>query len=162
MPSTASLANVEIGIVTSVPSLSGRRGAALAVTAAAVHGLFDALAYRLPYVVPPYLRLEDAPEMFQMLSPTAVSIAVSSVSGIIGLIAVLAIEPPRRRPVTLAVVVTCFWLFSATLMRIVWLSTPWAETIGGLLFGIPRGVAVGWCLALLSTPRLSASTGAGA
>jgi hypothetical protein len=100
--------------------------------------------------------------MFQMLSPTAVSIAVSAVSGIIGVIAVLAVEPPHRRPVVLAVIVTCFWLFSAALMRLVWLSTPWGETIAALLFGIPRGLVVGWCLALIATPRLSASTGGGA
>jgi hypothetical protein len=100
--------------------------------------------------------------MFQLLSPVAVSIAVSAVSGIIGAIAVLALEPPRRRPVTLALVVTAFWLFSAGLTRVVWLSTPWGETVAGLLFGIPRGAAVGWCLAHLATPRVSASTGAGA
>jgi hypothetical protein len=100
--------------------------------------------------------------MFQQLSPVAVSIAVSAVSGIIGVIAVLAVDPPRRRPVTLAVLVTCFWLFSAGLMRVVWLSTPWAETVAGLLFGIPRGAVVGWCLAYLAAPGVSAATGAGA
>jgi hypothetical protein len=89
-----------------------------------------------------------------------VSIAVSCVSGIIGIIAVLAIEPPHRRPVVLAAVVTGFWLFSAALTRIVWMSTPWAETVAGLLFGIPRGLVVGWGLATLAGPRLTESTGA--
>jgi hypothetical protein len=142
-----------------VPTLSGRRVAALAAAAAALHGAFDAICYRIPLAAPPYLRLEDAPEAFQMLSPVAVSIAVCSVSGIIGAIAVTVVQPRQRRPLVLGSIVTAFWMFSAVLMRLFWLSTPWSVTAVGLLLGLPRGLAVGWCLALIARGSVSGSTG---
>lgn len=149
--------------VPNAPSLSGRRVAVLASGAAILHGVFDAITYRLPSAIPPYLRLEDAPEAFQMLSPIAVSISASCVSGIIATIIVVAIEPRRRRPFLLGTVVTGFWMFSAVLMRAMWLATPWSTVGAALLLGIPRGFAIGALLSWLSSPRrVSASTGAGA
>lgn len=149
--------------VPDAPSLSGRRVAALASLAALLHGLFDAITYRFPAVRPPYLRLEDAPEAFQMLSPVAVSISASCVSGLIATIVVIAVEPNRRRPALLGALVTGFWIFSAALMRTMWLSTAWSTVGTALLCGIPRGLVIGALLAWLSLPRgVSASTGAGA
>jgi hypothetical protein len=55
----------------------GPRLGALVGAAAALHALFDAVLYRVPLARPPYLRLEDAPEGFQFLSPVAVSVAAS-------------------------------------------------------------------------------------
>ena len=143
------------------PSLSGRRVAALAGLALALHGLFDAVTYRIPHAAPPYLRLADAPEVFQFLSPLAVSIAVCCVSGIIAVIAVVAVEPRHRRPLVLGGIVTGFWLFSALLTRVVWMSTPWSSTALALALGVPRGLAIGWLLAIVSRgPTVNASMGA--
>jgi hypothetical protein len=130
------------------PPLSGRRVAALACAAALVHGLFDALTLHLPYLAPPYLRLEDGPEAFQTLSPLTVSIAASCVSGLIAVIALVAFETVRRRrALVLGGVAAGFWIFSAGLLRAVWLTTPWGIALLGIAAGIPRGLAVGWVLA---------------
>jgi hypothetical protein len=141
-----------------VPSLSGRRVATLVAAAAALHGVFDAVSCRIPLAVPPYLRLEDAPEAFQMLSLVAVSIAVCSVSGIIAAIAVAVVPWPERHPLLLGVIVTGFWLFSALLLRLVWMTTPWPTTAIALLMGVPRGLVIGWCLARICGAGVSDST----
>jgi hypothetical protein len=144
--------------VTDAPPLTSRRVAALAIAAAALHGAFDAVLYRVPGLVPPYLRLSDAPEAFQMLSPLAVSIAASCVSAVIAVIAVGAIEAPHRSWRTIGLAVTGFWVFSAALMRATWLSTPWSTTALALLAGVPRGFVIGWVLArLVSVRSVSAS-----
>ncbi len=128
------------------------------MAAAALHGGFDAIAYRISPQVPPYLRLSDAPEAFQMLSPVAVSIAASCVSALIAVIAIGAIEAPRRNWRTIGIAVTAFWVFSAALMRATWLSTPWTITACALLAGVPRGLVIGFVLTrLLSSRRLTAS-----
>lgn len=134
----------------------------MAVLAATLHGVCDVMTYGVAMARPPYLRLGDAPEAFQMLSPVAVSVAVSCISGVIAVIAVAALAPPQRRPLMLGGLVTGFWLFSAVLLRALWLSTPWTTTLLASLFGVPRGFAVGWCLARISAARLTASTGGGA
>lgn len=139
------------------PTLSGRRIAALGVLAAAIHAAFDALSYRLDAVAPPYLRLWDGPEEFRMLSPVAVSIAASCVSGVIAVIAFGAVQPRQRRPLVLGTVVAGFWIFSAALLRAVWLATPWGTTALALLGGIPRGLAVGWAMARAAARPISAS-----
>ncbi len=128
------------------PFPSSRRAAAIVLTAAALHAAFDAVTYRLPWTAPPYLRLQDAPEAFRTLSPVAVSLPTSIVGGVIALIAVAALEPRHRRAATLGAVITGFWLLSAALMRVVWLSTPWSVTLVALLAGVPRGFAIGWCV----------------
>ncbi len=148
--------------VPEAPALSGRRVAAVAAVAAALHGAFDAVCYRVRPLAPPYLRLWDAPEEFQMLSPAAVSVAASCVSGVIAVIAVGAVLPRQRRPLVLGAIITAFWLFSAILLRLVWLATPWGTTLLALLAGVPRGLAVGWVVARLSAPRVSAATDAAA
>jgi hypothetical protein len=136
--------------------LSGRRVAALSVLAAALHGAFDAVTYRLPWAAPPYLRLADAPEMFEMLSPVAVSVAASCVSGIIAAIAVVAVEPGRgRRSLALGAVIAGFWLLSAVLMRLTWLSTPWPVALVGIACGVPRGLVIGAVLSRLARGEVS-------
>jgi len=140
--------------VPDAPSLSGRRVAALSLVAAALHGVFDAITYRLPWAAPPYLRLQDAPEAFELLSPLSVSVAASCVSGVIAAIAIVAVEPGRgRRALSLGAVLTGFWLLSAVLMRLTWLSTPWSVASVGILCGIPRGFAIGAVLARLAGAR---------
>lgn len=129
---------------------SGRTLAWIGVVAAVLHGAFDAVTAQFPALVPPYLRLNDAPEEFQMLSPVAVSIAVSSVSGIIAVICVAALLPAHRRPRVLAGMITGFWVFSAVLLRLVWLTTPWGTVGWTLLAGAARGAAVGSVVARLA------------
>ncbi len=148
--------------VPDAPTLSGRRIAALGVLAAAIHGAFDALSYCVHAIAPPYLRLWDGPEEFQMLSPVAVSIAASCVSGVIAVIAFGAVVPRQRRPLVLGAVVSAFWIFSAALLRAVWLATPWGITALALLAGIPRGLAVGWMLARVAGPSISGARDAAA
>lgn len=126
------------------------------IVAALLHGAFDAICYRVPLLVPPYLRLDDAPEEFRMLSPLGVSIAVSCVSGLIAIISVAALLPTQRRPAVLGGMITGFWLFSAVLLRIVWLTTPWGAIVVALLPGFVRGAVIGWLAAVLMAHRVNA------
>jgi hypothetical protein len=128
------------------------------IVAALLHGAFDALCSQVPLLVPPYLRLDDAPEEFQMLSPLGISIAVSCVSGVIAVISVAAVLPPQRRPAVLGGMITGFWLFSAVLLRIVWLTTPWSAIVVALLPGFVRGAMIGWFAAALMAHRVNAPT----
>jgi hypothetical protein len=116
--------------------------------AATLHAAFDAVAWRFEWAIPPYLRLADAPEPFQALSPVAVSIATSCVGGVIAAIAVAVVEPARRRrAAAVSAVVAAFWMGSALLTRLVWFSTPWWPSVTGLLCGIPRALVIGAVLA---------------
>ena len=146
------------------PPPAPRRTGALAVLAALVHLLFDAAQSVLPGLRPPYLRFEDMPEAFRELpfvsAPVAVSVASSAVGGLLAAISLLAVEEraPNRRPLLLGLV-TGFWLFSACLGWLTWLSTPFLSVLPGILLGIPRGLTVGWLLWRLSPPRLGARPG---
>ena len=136
------------------PPLSRLRVAVLGAVAALLHGAFDAVLVRVPAAAPPYLRLQDGPDIFQTLSPLSVSIAASCVSGVIAAIAVVALEPARRNgPLLLGTVLAAFWVLSAVLTRAVWLTTPWPVAGVGIACGIPRGLVVGWCLDRLSGRR---------
>ncbi len=136
--------------------------AKIGLVATGLHALFDAVTAIVPALAPPYLRLGDAPEEFHMLSPVAVSIAVSCVSGVIAVISVAAVLPAYRRARVLGAMIAGFWLFSALLLRIVWLSTPWGTLLLSLVPGLVRGAVIGWVIAVLSSRRVSARTGAGA
>lgn len=127
--------------------------AALGAVAAALHGAFDLAAASFGPTTPPYLRTADLPEAFQALSPVAVGVAASCVSGVIAVIALLATEGARRRGLALGATITGFWLLSAALMRLVWLDTPWATAAWGLAAGLPRGFVVGGVLAALARRR---------
>ena len=134
------------------------RALGLAGAAAALHGAFDAATFRLPWIGPPYLKLEDASEAFRFLSPLTVSVATSCVSGVIAAIAAGALEPSARRTGPLAALVTGFWLFSALLSWLLWFETPWPAAVAGLAAGVPRGLAVGLVLARIAgPPRVSAA-----
>jgi hypothetical protein len=141
-----------------VPSLSRSRLAALALAAAALHGGLDALCSAAALTTPPYLRLGDAPEVFRLVSPLAVSIAASAVSGMIAAIAVSIVGEARARRRTLGAALTAFWLFSAVLLRLTWLDTPLLPTLVGLACGIPRGFAVAWAVSALARAGVSAAT----
>jgi hypothetical protein len=131
--------------------ISGGRSIALGALAAAVHGLFDAVTWPSPLTRPPYLRLEDMPEVFAMLSPLGVGIATSAVSGIIAALAIVAVEPARgRRTWTLGLVLAAFWLFSALLTQAVWLRTSWALAATSLPFALPRGLLIAWLVGRLA------------
>ncbi|GEJ56417.1 hypothetical protein [Anaeromyxobacter diazotrophicus] len=133
------------------PAPLGRaRLAGLGLLAAALHAVFDVATAQLPATTPPYLRTADMPEAFQALSPVAVGIATSCVSGIIAVIALIATEHARRRALALGAAVTGFWLFSAVLMTFVWLDTPWPVAAVALAAGVPRGFAIGAVLAALA------------
>jgi hypothetical protein len=134
----------------------------IGIVAALLHGVLDAVTARFPLLVPPYLRLADAPEEFRMLSPVAVSIAVSCVSGVIAVISVAALLPSQRRAPIIAGMITGFWLFSAVLLRLVWLSTPWGTTVVALVPGFVRGAVVGWAAAAIVARRIIAPTGGAA
>lgn len=127
------------------------RTAALAAGAALLHLGFDIACSAVSWARPPYLRTEDLPEVFRELpfvsAPVAVSLAASAVSGILAAIALAAVEPgaPRRRR-QLVGIVTGFWLFTALLTWLVWLSTPFVRALPGIALGLPRGLAVGWLL----------------
>jgi hypothetical protein len=141
-----------------VPSPSPARLAALALAAAALHGGLDALCSAASLTTPPYLRLGDAPEVFRLVSPVAVSVAASAVSGIIAAIAVSLVGAARARRRTLGAALAGFWLFSAVLLRLTWLDTPLLPTMVGLACGIPRGFAVAWALSALCRGGVSAAT----
>jgi hypothetical protein len=131
--------------------ITGGRALALGLLAGAVHGLFDAATWPSPLTRPPYLRLEDMPEVFSMLSPLGVGIATSAVSGIIAGLAIVAVEPARGRRVwTLGLVLAAFWLFSALLTQAVWLRTSWALAATSLPFALPRGLVIAWLVQRLS------------
>ena len=135
-------------------TLSGRRVAALGALSAALHAAFDG-ACTLAGATPPYLRLDDAPEVFRFMSPVAVSISTSIVSGVIAGIAVVVVAEAgrRRRPLALGAVVGAFWMFSAALSRVVWFDTPLLPSIVSIACGVPRGLAIGWTLARLTRQR---------
>jgi len=124
---------------------------ALGAAAALVHLGFDVACGAISWARPPYLRTEDLPEVFRMLpfvsASVAVSVAASAVSGLLAVIALLAVEPdaPRRRR-QITGIVTGFWLFTALLTWLVWLSTPFTRALPGIALGLPRGLAVGWLL----------------
>jgi hypothetical protein len=150
--------NTSIGAATA----RSRTLVSIGIVASLLHAAFDAVTAQVPLLVPPYLRLADAPEEFRMLSPLAVSIAVSCVSGIIAVISVAAVLPSQRRTPVLAGMITGFWLFSAILLRIVWLSTPWGATVVALVPGIVRGAVIGWAAAAIANRRVTATTGGAA
>jgi hypothetical protein len=135
-------------------TLSGRRVASLGALSAVLHAAFDA-ACTLVGATPPYLRLDDAPEVFRFMSPVAVSTATSIVSGVIAAIAVVVVAEAghRRRPLVLGAVVGAFWMFSAALSRVVWFDTPLLPSIAAIACGVPRGLAIGWALARLTPQR---------
>lgn len=135
--------------------ISGGRAMSLGGLAAALHGAFDLATWPSRLTRPPYLRLEDMPEVFSMLSPAGVSFATSAVSGIIAALALAAVEPgPGRRAWTLGLVLAAFWIFSALLTQAVWLATPWTLAATSLPLGLPRGLAIGWAMARLArAPR---------
>jgi len=135
-----------------LPQPSRARLAVLGLVAAALHAACDAASSRFGPTTPPYLRLEDWPEAFQLLSPLAVSLTASCVSGVIAVIALVVAAPPRGRALMLGALVAGFWIFSAFLTRLVWLSTPWPTALLGIALGIPRGLAIGWVLARLAPP----------
>jgi hypothetical protein len=139
-----------------VPSLSRPRLAALALAAAALHGALDAVCSAAALTTPPYLRLGDAPEVFRLVSPLAVSIAASAVSGMIAAIAVSIVGAVRARRRTLGAALAAAWLFSAVLLRLTWLDTPLLPTLVGFACGIPRGFAVAWAVSALA--RVNAAT----
>jgi hypothetical protein len=127
------------------PSSSRRRVAAIAFVAAALHGALDATFSATSLTTPPYLRLGDAPDVFRLVSPVAVSLAASVVSGIIAAIATSILGArPERRVALLGAVLAAFWMFSAALTRLAWLDTPLWPSVVGVLCGIPRGLAVAW------------------
>jgi hypothetical protein len=130
--------------------LSGARLAVLGLIAAALHAAFDAASTRFGPTTPPYLKIDEWPEAFQLLSPVAVSLAASCVSGVIAVIAVIAASPSRRRALAIGGLVAAFWILSASLTRLVWLSTPWPTALLGIALGVPRGLAIGWVLARLA------------
>jgi len=130
--------------------LSGVRLAVLGLVAAALHAAFDAASTRFGATTPPYLKIDDWPEAFQLLSPVAVSLAASCVSGVIAVIALIATAPSRRRALALGTLVAGFWMLSAALTRIVWLSTPWPTALLSIALGLPRGLAIGWVLGRLA------------
>lgn len=133
------------------PRPLGRARLALAGAVAAVlHAAFDAASVTFPPATPPYLRLADMPDVFQSLSPVAVSVAASCVSGVIAVIALVATAAARRRRLALSATVTAFWVLSAVLTRLVWLDTPWPVAAVGILAGVPRGVVIGAVLAALA------------
>lgn len=134
------------------PPLSGARLAVLFLVAAVLHAACDAASARFGATTPPYLKIEDWPEAFQLISPVAVSLAASCVSGVIAVIALVAAAPARRPALTIGALIAGFWIFSAALTRLVWLSTPWPTALLGIALGVPRGLAIGWVLARL-TPR---------
>jgi len=134
--------------------LTGPRLLGLAAIAAGMNLALDGLSWLVPFAAPPHLLLRYAPEFVrEMLGPLAVSIAASAVWGLIGLIALLAIEPgaapPARRVRIFATALWGFWLLSEGLMALVWLEAPWGPVLGGLLAGIPRSAAVAWALVRL-------------
>lgn len=132
---------------------SGVRAALLGMAAAGLHLGFD-LASTAIGAAPPYLRLADAPEVFRSLSPVSVSIATSAVSGVIAVIVLSIFSTARhRRALRLGIAVTAFWVFSATLSRLAWFSTPLLPTAVSIALGIPRGLAIGWVLARFSNVR---------
>jgi len=130
---------------------SSRRTVALGAGAALLHLGFDAACSAVSWARPPYLRMEELPEAFRQLplvsAPVAVSVATSMISGLLAVIALLAVEPgaPRRRRQLIGIV-TGFWLFTAALTWLVWLSTPFARVLPGIALGLLRGLAVGWLL----------------
>ncbi len=131
--------------------LTGARLLGLAALAAGLHLALDGLFWLVPWAAPPHLLLRYAPEFVrEMVGPLGVSIAASAVWGIIGVIALVAIEPgagpPARRVRVLAAVLWGFWLLSEGLMALVWLDAPWGPVLGGLAAGIPRSAAVAWVL----------------
>lgn len=148
-------------------SPSTLRVAALGAGAAALHLACDAACSALPWARPPYLRMEDLPEVFRQLplvsAPVAVSLAASLVSGLLAVIALSAVEPgaPRRRR-QLTGIVTGFWLLTAVLTWLVWLSTPFFRALPGMALGIPRGLAVGWLIWRGTGGQASAARPAGA
>ena len=79
------------------------------------------------------------------------SLAASCVSGVIAVIAIVATAPARRRALALGAFVAGFWILSAALTRLVWLSTPWPTSAVAIALGVPRGLAIGWVLARLAT-----------
>ena len=54
-------------------------------------------------------------------------------------------DAPRRRRV-LGWTLSGLWLFSGTLLVLVYLSPPWPVVLGSLSAGVPRAFAVAWLL----------------
>lgn len=134
--------------------LTGPRLLGLTVLAAGLHLALDGLSWLVPLAAPPHLLLRYAPEFVrEMVGPLGVSIAASIVWGLIGVIALMAIEPsatpPARRVRIFATVLWGFWLLSEGLMALVWLDAPWGPVLGGLAAGIPRSALVAWALVRL-------------
>jgi hypothetical protein len=144
-------------------ALSSLRLAALGALAAVLHGGLDA-ASSAAGATPPYLRLADAPEAFRVLSPFAVSVAFSAVSGVIAAIALVVVSASRRgaAALPLGVAIAALWILSAALSRVAWFDTPAGPTLLSIACGVPRGLAIGWILTRLSRPAVSGKRAAAA
>jgi hypothetical protein len=142
------------------PPPSGARLAALGATAALLHAAFDALSTGAG-VAPPYLRLDDAPEVFRLVSPVAVSVAASAIGGIIAAICLVVVAAAARgvRALPLGAAIAAFWIFSAVLARLAWFTTPPGASIAAIACGVPRGLAIGWALASLARRAPAAVSG---
>lgn len=131
--------------------LSGPRLLGLALLASGLDLALDGITWLVPLAAPPHLLLRHAPDFVrQVVGPLGVSIAASIVWGLIGVLALLAVEPgaaPRaRRARILAALLWGLWLLSEGLLALVWLDAPWAQVLGGLAAGLPRSAAVAWAL----------------
>lgn len=138
--------------------LTAPRLLGLAALATGLHLGLDGLSWLVPGAAPPHLLLRYGPDFArEMVGPLGMSIAASATWGIVGVIALLAIEPvaggPARRARVLAAVLWGFWLLSEGLMALVWLEAPWGLVAGGLLAGIPRSAAVAWALVWIEHRR---------
>jgi hypothetical protein len=139
------------------PTAAPRRLALATLAAMLLHGVLDLILWRIPWARPPHLRTEDLPEVFRELpavsAPAAMAVAASVVGGLLGLLSLLAIEPGvLRRYRAVAGLVTGFWLFTALLTWLTWLSTPFLAALPGILLGIPRGLLVTWALLRITSP----------
>ncbi len=138
--------------------LTAPRLLGLIAVAAGLHLAVDGLSWLVPGTAPPHLLLRYGPDFArEMVGPLGMSIAACAIWGIVGVIALLAIEPigggPARRARVLAATLWGFWLLSEGLMALVWLDAPWGLVVGGLLAGIPRSAAVAWALVWMERRR---------
>lgn len=122
-----------------------------AIVAALAHLALDAVASRVAWTTPPYLLLDHVAGPFRDIVAldrtsvgVAVSVAASSVNGLITATLAAALDDTERRVRGLGLLLSGLWVLSGGLLALIYLSAPLGILVGSLAAGVPRSFAVAW------------------
>jgi apolipoprotein N-acyltransferase len=146
--------------VMATPTPPPPRLARLALTATAIHLVFDVATRVSPLTTPPYLQLQYMSELFRdmldMLGVNAISVVTCFINGLIAAVFATALHETDRRALKLGALLFFIWLVTGGSTFALYLSAPAEVASVSLLTGLPRAAVLAWAL-----DRLMAGAGPG-